>query len=154
MKIEGDEIWVPIKFIGFEETHEISNLGRVRSFYITNKHKDVPYIIKPYICNNLVVCRCLNAGGIKVAYVANEVLKAFGQERPIGCSIMYLDGDKTNCRFSNLKFGNKRAGVAQDISGRSCKKCIFYKCFPEQDDGVHFNIDYALEGCFKYVEKE
>ncbi len=46
MKIEGDEIWVPIKMQGYEETHEISNMGRVRSFHPTNKHKSVSFYHK------------------------------------------------------------------------------------------------------------
>lgn len=152
MKIEGDEIWVPIKMQGYEETHEISNLGRVRSFHPTNKNKEVPFIIKQCMCNNLLMCRCNNGNEVRIAYIANEVLIAFGQERPFGCSILYLDGNKENCRFSNLRYGNKQGKTIENNTGKSCKKCAYYKCFKNQDDGVHFNIDYAKEGCFKYKE--
>lgn len=138
---------------GYEKTHEISNLGRVRSFYATNMNKKVPFIIKTYTSNTIIVCRCYNENGVKTAYVAKEVLRAFGQEKDGVCSIRYLDGDKTNCKFSNLRYTNRRRKVVENVSDRSCKKCAFYKCFPEQDDGVHFKIDYAIEGCGKYVEK-
>jgi len=166
MKIETnngiEEIWMPLKHAGFEKTHEISSLGNIRSFFPTQKNKTVPYLIKAKTYeDNILIARIYNDGHATKVRVAYEVLRAFGFEKVGNSVIDYKDNIKSHCSLSNLYFTKKPLTVKKKIerpiiktkpSEKSCKKCAFYKCFNGQDDGIHFKIDYAKEGCLKYKE--
>ena len=166
MKIEVnngiEEIWVPIKHSGFEETHEISSLGNIRSFYPTKKNKNVPYVIKSKSYEDgILVVRIYNEGHDTKVWVAYEVLRAFGFEKKGNSVIAYKDNVKSHCSLNNLYFTKKpltikKKPIKHMIKPKknepSCKKCAFYKCFTNQDDGIHFKTDYAKIGCLKYKE--
>ena len=165
MKIEIndgiEEIWMPIKHAGFEKTHEISSLGNIRSFFPTQKNKTIPYIIKAKTYeDNILIARLYNEGHATKVWVAYEVLRAFGFEKKGNSVIAYKDNIKSHCSLSNLYFTKKPIFVKKERniiikvepSEKSCKKCVFYKCFQNQDDGIHFKIDYAKNGCLKYKE--
>lgn len=168
MKIEIndgiEEIWVPLQHQGFEDTHEISSLGRIRSLFYTRKHKVVPYVIKANIYeDNILVARVHNDKHATMVSVAYETLKAFGFEKKEHTAIAYRDDNRSNCALSNLYFTKKEPVIVKRArkestidkpvyNDRSCKECAFYKCFKNQDDGKHFNTDYAKIGCFKYKQ--
>lgn len=168
MKIEInngiEEVWVPLLHKGFENTHEISNLGRVRCLSPTRKNKVVPYIVKTKVYrDNILIARLYNQDSSTMISIAYDVLKSFGFKKFESSTIEYKDGDRNNCNINNLYFvkkvhipTKKNKDVVVKIKStnklKSCKKCIFYKCFKSQDDGMHFKIDYAKEGCFKYKE--
>jgi len=166
MKIETndgiEEIWMPLKHSGFEKTHEISSLGNIRSFFPTQKNKTVPYLIKSKTYeDNILIARIYNDGHATKVWVAYEVLRAFGFEKVGNSVIAYKDNIKSHCSLSNLYFTKKpltvkkkreRPIIKTKPSEKSCKNCAFYKCFNGQDDGIHFKIDYAKEGCLKYKE--
>lgn len=157
-----EEVWVPLLHKGFEDTHEVSNLGNVRSFFATQKNKNVPYLIKSKVYeDNILVVRVHNQEHKTIISVAYEVLKAFGFLECKG-SIVYKDGIRSHCNLSNLSYTTREAVIVKRAkkesinkpiyNDRSCKGCVFYKCFNNQDDGKHFNTDYAKIGCFKYKQ--
>jgi len=169
MKIEInngiEEVWVPLLHKGFEETHEVSNLGRIRSYFYTRKHKTIPYVVKTNIYeeNNILVARVYNDKHTTMIAVAYETLKAFGFSKQEHIAIAYKDGIRSNCSLNNLYFtkrvaapitrAKKESTINKPIHhDRSCKMCAFYKCFKNQDDGNHFKTDYAKIGCFKYKQ--
>ena len=152
---------MPIKHAGFEKTHEISSLGNIRSFFPTQKNKTIPQIIKAKTYeDNILIARLYNEGHDTKVWVAYEVLRAFGFEKKGNSVIAYKDNIKSHCSLSNLYFTKKPIFVKKERniiikvepSEKSCKKCVFYKCFQNQDDGIHFKIDYAKNGCLKYKE--
>ena len=166
MKIETndgiEEIWMPLKHAGFEKTHEISSLGNIRSLFPTQKNKTVPYLIKAKTYeDNILIASIYNDGHATKVWVAYEVLRAFGFEKVGNSVIAYKDNIKSHCSLSNLYFTKKpltvkkkreRTIIKIKPSEKSCKNCAFYKCFNGQDDGIHFKIDYAKNGCLKYKE--
>lgn len=166
MKIETnngiEEIWMPLKHLGFEKTHEISSLGNIRSLFPTQKNKTVPYLIKAKTYeDNILIASIYNDGHATKVWVAYEVLRAFGFEKVGNSVIAYKDNIKSHCSLSNLYFTKKPLTVKKKRerpiikikpSEKSCKNCAFYKCFNGQDDGIHFKIDYAKNGCLKYKE--
>ena len=166
MKIETnngiEEIWMPLKHLGFEKTHEISSLGNIRSLFPTQKNKTVPYLIKAKTYeDNILIASIYNDGHATKVWVAYEVLRAFGFGQVGNSVIAYKDNIKSHCSLSNLYFTKKpltvkkkreRPIIKTKPSEKSCKNCAFYKCFNSQDDGIHFKIDYAKNGCLKYKE--
>lgn len=154
----AEEIWVPLHHLGYNSTHEVSNMGRIRSFVKTRQHKEIPYIINTRMYEDqLLVARVYNKNHSTKVYIANEVIKAFGNYEK-NSVIAYIDGDRSNCKLSNIYHIHKDNKVIKNDKNdsikneKSCKKCAFYKCFTNQDDGIHFKTDYAKNGCFKYKE--
>ena len=112
------EIW---KDINDFENYEISNLGRIRPkvrYLSTKVNKQ----------GNVEVS--LNKKGKSCGKMLGRlVFEAFsGQELTKDDVIIYLDGDKTNCDFSNLAVVSRseREKMAYERGEKQCRKFDFY----------------------------
>jgi hypothetical protein len=93
------EIWKPIK--DYEEHYEVSNTGKVRSYYYGNK----PKLIKPYITNK---------GYFRVGLRKNKIRKGYSIHRLVAETFLikidgkehlnHIDGNKLNNHVSNLEW--------------------------------------------------
>lgn len=104
------EEWRPIE--GYEG-YEVSNYGRVRSVDRTIQRKDgrtqrcKGRMLKPreHEKGYLTVNPC-NEDGNKNRYVHRLVLEAFVGKCPDGMETLHIDGDPTNNRVDNLRWGS------------------------------------------------
>jgi len=128
----GEEIWKPIP--GWP-AYEVSNLGRVRSYYTYAKrphgHKRSERVIAgepqrilkvrsklryPYVI--------LRAGRrSRTVQIHRLVLEAFVGPRPVGLMSCHNDGDAFNNHLDNLRYDTPRANVQDTIRmGRQSRK--------------------------------
>jgi hypothetical protein len=94
-----DEIWKDV--VGYEGLYQVSNQGRVKSFWI----KDSGRVMKlgmgtgGYLCVNL-----RKDGKSKTVMIHTLVALIFIGVRPDGLQINHIDGVKTNNHISNLEY--------------------------------------------------
>ena len=117
------EIWKDIP--GFEGSHQVSDIGRVRSVDRVIAIKDVSMrkhkgrVLKPYISNKgyerLSLC---NDNGVTNKLVHRLVLEAFKPHVNMGdLQVNHIDGDKLNNHLTNLEWVTGRDNIlhAYDI---------------------------------------
>jgi hypothetical protein len=96
------EVWLPIP--EYEGLYEVSDLGRVRSF-----KKLGPQILKggPSTCSMKYVRVTLRSADhvASVRYVHTLVLEVFRGPRPAGMFGLHNDGNVSNCKLANLRWG-------------------------------------------------
>jgi len=109
------EEWRPV--VGYEGTHEVSDLGRVRVLARRDARgwRRKAAMLRPWPRSEgryLCVTLCVNAVAVK-RYVHDLVLEAFEGPRPEGNEGRHLDGCNTNNARTNLAWGTP-AQNAQD----------------------------------------
>lgn len=107
-----NEIWISIR--GFEDQYEISSYGRIRSkdhMVLRSSGSTVKlytYLgnyIKPTIAHNGYVRITLNKNGRRSSFgLARLVAKHFLIDYSDDKQIVFVDGDPTNCKSSNLRW--------------------------------------------------
>lgn len=111
------EIWKPITEF---EGYEVSNLGRVRSYF---KHcgknwniSNYPQrILKPGISPDGYLYVCLRKNNkSKIKRIHQLVLLSFIGEKPEGMEVCHNDGDPSNNNLNNLRYDTP-SGNIQDI---------------------------------------
>lgn len=106
------EIWRDID--GYEGLYQVSNFGRVKSFWRGGR------ILKPNLnrCGYLQVTLCCG-GKQKHMYVHRLVAQAFVPNPESKCEVNHIDGDKTDNRAENLEwstaFENMRHAYATGL---------------------------------------
>jgi len=112
------EVWKPIA--GFEESYEISSLGRLKSVARTVSHKkNGTRAISENITEGAVaatgkyrVVHLWRDGKRTTKYVHSLVLEAFAGERPKGADCCHCDGDRLNNRKENLRWDTRKGNFA------------------------------------------
>jgi hypothetical protein len=108
--------WRPIP--GFDG-YDVSDDGEVRT------RKQRPRILRQRLnVNGYPVVGLMNSGDIRVhtKTVHLLVLLAFVGPRPDGCQCCHSDGDRTNNRRSNLRYGTVAENMMdRDIHGRTAR---------------------------------
>lgn len=104
------EVWKPV--VGWEGLYEVSNFGRIRSMprTVIRSNGRRLTIAKKIISappNSRGYPSCSLWRNNKATPVAVHVVvaRAFHGECPPGKEVRHLDGKKTNCRQSNLRYG-------------------------------------------------
>ena len=104
-----NEKWLPV--VGYEGLYEISDLGQVKSLARkvkakTNVIRNVPTKIMRQIVNKNGYMS-VNLSGIGPQWrVSTHIIlaRAFLGPRPQGFEVAHEDGNRTNCRLSNLSY--------------------------------------------------
>lgn len=96
------EEWKPLD----NGRYEVSNLGRVRSFFIGHKRRRIPLNLVVYVCKRSGYLRCSFKG--KPKDVHQLVALGFIGERPDGKEVAHLDGNKLNVSPSNLAYVTRK----------------------------------------------
>lgn len=113
------ELWTAIP--GYDGFYEVSSYGNVRSLTRAvpyGRHQGMVYKgreLKQFVTGKYLSVKLARAGITKTAYVHELVLLAFEGARPLTgqrCEIRHLDGDKTNNRLDNLKYGTVKENFA------------------------------------------
>ena len=108
------EIWKEIKnWPGYE----VSDVGRVRCWNPRNRNAKIPIeprIVGGWVCpTNGYPFVALSKNGEAIQFPVHFlVLTNFISERPKDMEARHLDGDKLNCRLSNLKWGTPKENQA------------------------------------------
>ena len=123
MKILEKEIWKDIK--GFEGLYQVSNLGRVKSFYGLKEK-----ILKPKLTRNGYYAVCLHKNSIRKFYLVHRLAyEAFNGTIPEGLQVNHINEIKADNRLSNLNLmtckENTNYGTGIE---RRAKKRINGKC--------------------------
>ena len=117
------EVWKPIP--GWEDTYEVSSLGRVKSLArtvvrkdgITRKTKD--RILSPWTSGPGYPQVSLKGNGRNSRHYVHElVMLAFVGPRPQGVEILHQDDCKTNNALSNLRYGTRRENLLDSVRNR------------------------------------
>lgn len=128
--------------VGFEKSHEVSNLGRVRiksqlkkwGNYIRKREaKIVSQYVKP---NGYLSLHLSNDGVSKNAYVHRLVVEAFIRPMKQGEEVNHLDKNKRNNITSNLDICTRKENMAysrEDILSVVAKKVYRYTLEGEYD---------------------
>lgn len=118
------ESWRPV--VGYEGLYEVSSHGRVKSLARKrNTGRGIRTVrerilrAKPGLYPTVTLRHC---GDPKTHYVHDLVLRAFIGPPPSGFEACHGDGDKWNCRLTNLRWdtpsGNHRDRVRHGVSNR------------------------------------
>ena len=110
MQTKDDDIEVWRDVIGREGEYQVSNLGRVRSLDRTIVYKNGRLVHrkgKVLSQGNSGGYKFVNLGDGNSKKVHVLVAEAFIGIRPDGLDVCHNDGDKTNNRLSNLRYGTR-----------------------------------------------
>ena len=112
------EQWCPV--VGYEESYEVSNEGRVRSltrvYYQPSRggclhsHRRRGALLKPGLTS--VGYPSVSLGRNNTHLVHKLVAAAFIGPCPAGCEVRHRDGSRDNNTLSNLEYGTRRDNVA------------------------------------------
>ena len=113
------EIWKPVP--GYEGKYEVSDQGRVRSLDRQCVGKDNrSELHRGKILNP---AKTIRGGYLDVSLRDGEkrkhrtvhslVAEVFIGERPKGCDVMHLNGDRTDNRANNLRYGTRKENLNQ-----------------------------------------
>lgn len=124
------EIWKPV--VGFEGLYEVSDQGRVRSLdrIVILHRKDGPRpwryrgrLLKATVASHSYPTVKLPDGNGHCIHIL--ILEAFIGPCPIGMECLHADGDKTNARLSNLRWGtafeNSQDSITHGVIPRGSK---------------------------------
>ena len=105
------ETWKPIS--GYEGCYEVSDLGRVRSLDRQSHGFRAGRMLKQNIGvgNGYLYVTLYRKPHKRRANVHTLVLEAFAGPRPDGMEACHNDGDRTNPRLSNLRWGTHSENI-------------------------------------------
>lgn len=116
------EIWKVVE--GTNEMYEVSNFGRVRSWFNGRWGKlSEPRILKPGARKGttpyLIVALTMETGKMKTHYVHKLVIENFVCPRPSsGVETGHLDGDSFNNDYRNLSWVSRLDNIREMFSRR------------------------------------
>ena len=129
--------------------HEISDLGRIKRsdghIYAINRNGD----------NVAVSIIYLDYKSRKTVMIAREVLIAF--KKAIKPKIEYIDGNKMNCKLSNLNFTEFKLVTKIEKNkaiSYTCLDCKCYPCIHGRTSEYVQPIHYAKSGCIDFKLKK
>lgn len=147
-----DEIWKDIP--GYEGKYQASSLGRIKSLsrqvrgvnHYTGKEflRTIPEkILKPgRYCKTGHLSVMLEHGG-NGKPVHQLILLTFVGEPPEGHEVLHNDGDPTNNRLDNLRYGTRRENILDVYHQGSCWR----KLSIEDVETIRFGIYCGIRGC-------
>jgi len=123
-----NESWKPIA--GYSD-YEVSDCGRVRSngrYVLGRDGRSVWHgakMLTPWLLKNGYLAATLP--NRKKRTVHSLVADAFIGERPKGCDVMHLDGNRCNNHVSNLRYGSRSENLRQtyEYGGRQANGKLF-----------------------------
>lgn len=112
--VMSDELWKQI--VGYRG-YEVSNLGRVRSFWKLNARprvlSETPIVLAPSMSKGYPrVTLVSDSGEHRNVHIHTAVLVAFVGNAPDGLEACHFDGDRSNCKLSNLRWGTRSSNRA------------------------------------------
>lgn len=112
--MNAGERWLPV--VGHEDTYEVSDLGRVRTYIPFNRHP-LPRIVAqdPDAGGYLTVRLWLGSGKRRKAKVHRLVLDAFLGPAPDKVT-RHLNGDPSDNRLQNLAYGTQGQNIRDQVA--------------------------------------
>lgn len=116
------EVWRPIE--DYEGRYQVSNLGRVRSLERLVKRRgagDIRVrgrILKPTASDARLRVGLSKNGEQRTHYIGRLVLETYVSPPPEGFIARFKDGDRTNLRLSNLRWGHASEAAQEAAATR------------------------------------
>ena len=116
------EKWLPA--VGYEGLYEVSSIGRVRSLdklvyckdgRAPRMHRGRVRKLYTHPRGHLIVTLCASDGSRKIAKVHRLVLEAFVGPNPPGLECCHNNGDPSDNRVENLRWGTHRENMRDKI---------------------------------------
>lgn len=125
------EVWLPV--VGYEGYYEVSNLGRLRRDAAASPRTE---IIQPCGGDTYPVVSLSRNGEVRTHRLHKLVLTAFCGPAPFeGAHAAHNDGDKANCRLTNLRWATPAENQADvDRHGRRCRGAEVFGAKLEEAD--------------------
>ena len=156
------EVWKPLP--NFSK-YLVSNLGNVRSLY-----KSEETLLKPYKAKKYLKVSLSESGVRTTLKVHRLVMLAFVGVVPSGMEVRHLDGNGSNNRLDNLKYGTKKENMSDSLlhgTHNMARKIVCPKGHPYSRENTRVRTDVrgswreckicSLERCrayrLKYPEK-
>lgn len=103
------EIWKPI--VGWEQSYEVSNLGRVKGIRIIGAWKEPRIKRLGPRENEYLTVSLYYSGTCKTYLVHSLVAEAFIGPRPEGLQVNHIDANKTNNHYTNLEYVTPQGNI-------------------------------------------
>jgi hypothetical protein len=139
--MEEVESWLPV--VDWEGFYEVSDLGRVRS--VVDRVRHPAKVLNPWIVGVGYRRVDLRDGRRSSQFVHQLVLEAFVGPCPEGMEVCHNDGDPTNNRLDNLRYGT-RTGNMQDRTRHGRNPMLAKTHCPQGHPYVEGNIDWGRTG--------
>ena len=113
-----NETWRPV--VGYEGSYEVSDCGRVRSLDRISHGARAGRVLTPHIGanNGYLYVTLYRTPERRRAYVHTLVLESFVGQRPEGMEACHNDGDRTNPRLDNLRWGTHSDNINDVVTHR------------------------------------
>lgn len=138
------ESWKPVE--GYEGRYEVSDAGRVRSL-LTGK------VLKTFRGGRGYLSVSLRRDGEgRTTYVHHLVARAFIGPRPTGLDICHQNGDVTDARASNLRYGTRNSNMRDAIAHgthRSVRQTVCARGHALTDDNIYVSTSLSTDGAIK-----
>jgi hypothetical protein len=115
------EIWKPV--LGYEDSYEVSNMGRVRSIdreWVQKSKHGTEYIytkkgklLKPGKMKSGHVSVAIGRGHSRLVH--SLVMEAFVGERPKGKEVLHNNGVADDNRLENLRYGTRSENILDAV---------------------------------------
>ena len=104
--------------LGYEESYEVSNFGRVRSYRVLNRYqRKVPHLLKPNITKHgYAMVGVYRNGQFKYLRMNRVVAETFLGPCPKNKVVCHYDGDKLNNSLDNLGFVSSKENEAHKVA--------------------------------------
>lgn len=156
-----EEIWKDIP--GYEGWYQASNMGRIRSvdrlvrgvchhtgkaFYRKAKGK----ILRP-----VRYCKCGHVSvvlghGAAGSPVHRLIMKTFAGEAPEGMEVLHKNGDPTDNRLENLRYGTRTENILDVYrQGKNGGSCSLTMCRPYGLDFIAGSAEWSWPECSMYL---
>lgn len=134
-----DTEWRPIP--GYEGTYEVSALGNVRSLTRTSRGRTWPTrILRAWLAAGYPQVTLVQNGVRTRRHVHTLVGEAFHGPRPHGAVIRHLDGNRTNNRADNLRWGTVQENM-HDAIAHGTNACVRRTHCPQGHPLTGANLD-------------
>lgn len=107
------EVWFPVE--GHEGSYEVSSFGRVRSLDRPTRRGKMLATAVDHKGSGYRYVGLAKDGHTTKVNVHTLVLRAFVGPRPEGMQCLHDDGDRTNPRLSNLKWGTQAENMQDKV---------------------------------------
>lgn len=110
------ELWRPV--VGYEGYYEVSDQGRVRSVVRRAANGRVwPSVVlkRPTHPSGYLQVHLSRANSRRTRWVHLLVLTAFAGPAPAGLEALHHDGDRSNARLENLKWGTRSENMLDQV---------------------------------------
>lgn len=109
-----EEEWLPV--VGWDGLYDVSSFGRIRSHYVGRGQRYKDGILRGSNNQGYRVVNLVKDGKKKSCQVHVLVAAAFIGPRPEGMDVCHGDGNPSNNRLDNLRYGTRSENILDEVA--------------------------------------